>query len=236
MRTRTTPRTAPILRPHLGVSARRRARTPARRTVGAQGAARDQRLQGRGRQARLRLRAGRGLRGPAGRRFDGVRRVDLLRRLSRQDDESRAQSHEGRLDVAATGASRGLRTGACSTTARRPIPTASPWSERKKLHVLGRGREEVGRSRHPGFPRRRKRRRRRPNRVRPASTRTRAAIRSSCSPTDASSCSRPARSKTVRCRPTTNRWTRSCATTSTRSSTTRRCASGSATTTPTTAR
>ena len=75
-----------------------------------------------------------------GRRLDRVRLLDLLRRLQGRRQPGGAQ--EAALGAERTsrpsGRGRGPPTGASSTTARRPIPDGNPWSERKKLRLVGR--------------------------------------------------------------------------------------------------
>ena len=50
-----------------------------------------------------------------------------------------------------TGASPGRTTAGSCTTAPRPTPTGRPWSERKKLRLVGRGAAPVGRPRRAGL-------------------------------------------------------------------------------------
>ena len=104
-------------RPDLGLPAA----GPARRARRRGGAAGDQRPQGR------RLVRGE-LPGARGRRLDHVRLVDP-RRASTPTASTRPArkkpAHRAELDRAASGAGRGRRTAASSTTARRPTPTAS---------------------------------------------------------------------------------------------------------------
>ena len=92
-----------------------------RRALRRGGAARDQRL-GRRRQAAL------GLHRAEGRRLDDVRLLDLLRLLRRRDEPGGAAQEPARAEPGwrRSGAGPGRRTGASSTTAPRPTPTASP--------------------------------------------------------------------------------------------------------------
>ena len=57
-----------------------------------------------------------------------------------------------RLGLARVGRGRGRRTAASSTTARRADPEGRPWSERKKLRLVGRGEGRLDRLRRPGLP------------------------------------------------------------------------------------
>ena len=89
-----------------------------------------------------------GLHGAEGRRLDGLRLLDLLRRLRRTaSTRRRAASRTGSRSLrrARVGAGRGRRTGACSTTAPRPTPTGKPWSERKRYVWWDDGAGEVDR-------------------------------------------------------------------------------------------
>ncbi len=117
--------------------------------------------------------------------IDRMRRLDLLRRVSRQGDEPRAQPRQRRSGHRrSTGASRGRRTGACSTIALRPIPTGSRGANARNTCSGTRRRSEWTGPDVPDFTRRR----RRNTPAQPgatASTRIPAAIRSSCSPTGA---------------------------------------------------
>ena len=80
--------------------------------------------------------------------IDRVRLLDLLRRLrATARTRPRGASRTGsRATPRSSGAGRGPRTGGCSTTAPRPIPTGKPWSERKQLRLVGRGAAEAGRA------------------------------------------------------------------------------------------
>ena len=90
-------------------------------------------------------RAAVGLHGAGGRRLDRVRLLDLLRRVRRrrQPGGAGASPAASRAGSRRSGAGRGRRTAASSTTGRRPIPTASPWSERKAYVWWDAGRGEV---------------------------------------------------------------------------------------------
>jgi hypothetical protein len=195
-------------RSHLGLSAATTARTRARRTLGGQGAARDQRLRGRARQIARRMRASRRVRRSQGRRLDRMRLLDLLRRVSRQRRRTaRAIAHGRRLDVARLGL-RVARKPAHALQSRLGRSRRQAVERTQEVHVLGRGREEVGRPRRSRFSGRQVAARTGEARRERVSTRIPAAIRSSCNSTAARSSSCPARSKTARCRRTTSRWNR----------------------------
>ena len=121
-----------------------------------------------------------------------------------------------------SGRGRGRRTGACSTTAPRPIPTGKPWSERKRYVWWDAERGEVdGRATCPTSTRTKP-----PDYVPPDGAtgrgRDRAATtRSSCRPTAAAGSSSRRASRTGRCRRTTSRTSRRSTTRSTRSARTR---------------
>ncbi len=107
-------------RPDLGLRARRRARARTRRTVGAQSAARDQRL--------LQPPTGEQVAAFADLKDDGSTACGgwIYTGVCPDKETNRARNRDASGPYTApTGASRGRRTGACSTTARRPIPTAS---------------------------------------------------------------------------------------------------------------
>ncbi len=91
-----------------------------------------------------------------------------------------------------SGAGRGRRTGASSTTGPRPTPTGRPWSERKKLRLVGR---RAGR-RGPATTCPTSRRPSRPTTCPPRTPTgpdalARRATRSSCRPTARAGCTRP---------------------------------------------
>ena len=152
----------------------------------------------------------------------------MLRRRG-QPGRRRASRHRRATRWAASGAGRGRRTGASSTTAPRPTRTASRgasargWSGGTPSTGTWTG-DDV-----PDFPldhaaglRAAARRRR------PMAADRRAATRSSCRPTARRGCSRPAACATGRCRRTTSRRSRRSATGCTASRPTRRARSGTA--------
>ena len=122
----TDPKDRAAARPDVGLRARRRARAGARRAVGAQGAARDQRLSTSSRERRA-TSARKSRRSPSSRTtvrppaggwiYSGVCPDKATNRA-----RNRRKATGSRRS---TGASRGPRTGACSTTAPRPTRTAS---------------------------------------------------------------------------------------------------------------
>ena len=155
------------------------------------------------------------------RRFDRCGRLDLLRRCP-DKETNRARNRKGeRLDTRSIGAARGRRTGACSTIAPRPIPTASRGANARSTCGGTRARRNGP---VPTF------------RTSPPTKAPNAPAKPGAGGIDAHSGSDPfimharrtaqifvpgGRSKTRRFRRTTNRCSRSCTTSSTRSRTVR---------------
>ena len=117
-------------------------------------------------------RAGRRLRRSSRTTAHRLRLLDLLRLLRRTASTRRAAATPGDLDAPGaagsrpSGRGRGRPTAASSTTAPRPTREGKPWSERKKLRLVGRGRGQVGRLRRARLPGRQARRTTAPRRRR----------------------------------------------------------------------
>ena len=107
-----------------------------------------------------------------------------------------------------SGAGRGRRTGASSTTAPRPTPTGKPWSERKAYVWWDEEQRQVDRARRPGL--RGRQAAVLPARPEDAAARRRwpATTRSSCRPTARAGSTRRPGCSTARCRRTTSRTSR----------------------------
>ncbi|UMG93521.1 molybdopterin-dependent oxidoreductase [Nocardioides sp. TF02-7] len=209
-------------RPRLGLPDPRGARR-AQRRGGAEG---DQRLRDRHRPAARQLQR------DEGRRLDAGRLLDLHRRLQgRRQPGAAPQARLGaELRRAGVGAGRGRPTGGCSTTGRRPTPTAGRGASARPTSG-GTRRAGSGPASTCRTSRRARRRRTCRPRTPTVSRGSPATTRSSCRATGRarSTCHRD--SSTARCRPTTSRSSRRSRTRSTASRPTRPARSTTATTT-----